>query len=292
MYRGGIIIKTPEQIEQMAAAGADPGALPEDAALEGARRRHDRRARPGRRALHRLAGRDALVPRLPRLPRLDLRLAELDGRPRDPGRLRAPPRRHHLARRRRHQRRLGRRRRDHGRRSARSCPPRASCSRPPRRRCFAGGRAGAARQPPRRRLARGPAAGRGRGPLSIIRSLVGHGIGRDMHEDPQIPNYGEPGRGPELEPGMVLAIEPMVNAGGPRRPPRRRQLGRLLGRRLARRPLRVHGRGDRGRAPDPHPLARRSDGRSAVAIAVVSVGFRACCCCPPPDSLGLAGLLT
>ncbi len=50
--------------------------------------------------------------------------------------------------------------------------------------------------------------------LSIIRSLVGHGIGRDMHEDPQIPNYGEPGRGPELEPGMVLAIEPMVNAGG------------------------------------------------------------------------------
>jgi len=51
--------------------------------------------------------------------------------------------------------------------------------------------------------------------LSIIRTLVGHGIGRDMHEDPQIPNYGEPGRGPELEPGMVLAIEPMVNAGGP-----------------------------------------------------------------------------
>jgi methionyl aminopeptidase len=49
--------------------------------------------------------------------------------------------------------------------------------------------------------------------LSIIRSLVGHGIGRDMHEDPQVPNYGEPGKGPELEPGMVLAIEPMVNAG-------------------------------------------------------------------------------
>ena len=51
--------------------------------------------------------------------------------------------------------------------------------------------------------------------LSIIRTLVGHGIGRDMHEDPQIPNFGEPGRGPELEPGMVLAIEPMVNAGEP-----------------------------------------------------------------------------
>jgi methionyl aminopeptidase len=51
--------------------------------------------------------------------------------------------------------------------------------------------------------------------LSIIRSLVGHGVGRDMHEDPQIPNFGEPGKGPRLEPGMVLAIEPMVNAGGP-----------------------------------------------------------------------------
>jgi methionyl aminopeptidase len=51
--------------------------------------------------------------------------------------------------------------------------------------------------------------------LSIIRTLVGHGIGRDMHEDPQVPNYGEPGKGPELEEGTVLAIEPMVNAGGP-----------------------------------------------------------------------------
>jgi methionyl aminopeptidase len=50
--------------------------------------------------------------------------------------------------------------------------------------------------------------------LSVVRSLVGHGIGRDMHEDPQIPNYGEPGRGPLLEEGMVLAVEPMVNAGG------------------------------------------------------------------------------
>jgi methionyl aminopeptidase len=51
--------------------------------------------------------------------------------------------------------------------------------------------------------------------LSIIRTLVGHGIGRDMHEDPQVPNYGEPGKGPLLGEGMVLAIEPMVNVGGP-----------------------------------------------------------------------------
>lgn len=51
--------------------------------------------------------------------------------------------------------------------------------------------------------------------LSVIRTLVGHGVGRDMHEEPQVPNFGEPGKGPELEQGMVLAIEPMVNAGGP-----------------------------------------------------------------------------
>ena len=50
---------------------------------------------------------------------------------------------------------------------------------------------------------------------SVIRSLVGHGVGRSMHEDPQIPNFGDPGRGPLLQPGMTLAIEPMINAGGP-----------------------------------------------------------------------------
>jgi methionyl aminopeptidase len=49
--------------------------------------------------------------------------------------------------------------------------------------------------------------------FSVVRSLVGHGIGRDMHEDPQIPNFGEADKGPLLEEGMVLAIEPMVTAG-------------------------------------------------------------------------------
>ncbi len=49
--------------------------------------------------------------------------------------------------------------------------------------------------------------------LSVVRSLVGHGIGRDMHEDPQIPNYGSAGSGVPLEEGMVLAVEPMVTAG-------------------------------------------------------------------------------
>ncbi len=49
--------------------------------------------------------------------------------------------------------------------------------------------------------------------LSIVRTLVGHGVGRDMHEEPQIPNYGTPGTGVPLEEGMVMAIEPMVTAG-------------------------------------------------------------------------------
>jgi methionyl aminopeptidase len=51
--------------------------------------------------------------------------------------------------------------------------------------------------------------------VSVVRSLVGHGVGRDMHEEPQLPNFGEPGRGPRLSPGMTLAIEPMITAGGP-----------------------------------------------------------------------------
>ena len=50
--------------------------------------------------------------------------------------------------------------------------------------------------------------------MAVVRSLVGHGIGRSMHEEPQVPNFGQPGTGPELTEGMVLAIEPMVTAGG------------------------------------------------------------------------------
>lgn len=51
--------------------------------------------------------------------------------------------------------------------------------------------------------------------LAVVRSLVGHGVGRNMHEDPQVPNYGRPGRGPVLREGMVLAIEPMTTLGSP-----------------------------------------------------------------------------
>jgi methionyl aminopeptidase len=49
---------------------------------------------------------------------------------------------------------------------------------------------------------------------SVVREYVGHGIGRSLHEDPQIPNFGESEQGPRLKQGMVLAIEPMVNIGG------------------------------------------------------------------------------
>jgi methionyl aminopeptidase len=51
--------------------------------------------------------------------------------------------------------------------------------------------------------------------FSVVREFVGHGIGTKMHEEPNVPNYGAPGHGPRLEEGMVFAIEPMVNAGGP-----------------------------------------------------------------------------
>ena len=50
--------------------------------------------------------------------------------------------------------------------------------------------------------------------FSVVRDFCGHGVGRKLHEEPQIPNYGTPGKGPVLKPGMTLAIEPMINAGG------------------------------------------------------------------------------
>lgn len=49
--------------------------------------------------------------------------------------------------------------------------------------------------------------------FSVVREYVGHGVGRLLHEDPQVPNYGDPGRGPEIKPGLVVAVEPMVNVG-------------------------------------------------------------------------------
>ena len=109
-------------------------------------------------------------------------------------------------------------------------------------------------QPARRRRPRRAAHVEANG-FSIVRSLVGHGIGRSMHEDPQIPNYGPPGKGEQLEEGMVLAVEPMTYRRPPPGADGRRRLGDLLAGRLAGRPLRVHDRGD-GRGPaHPHALA-------------------------------------
>jgi methionyl aminopeptidase len=51
--------------------------------------------------------------------------------------------------------------------------------------------------------------------FAVVRALVGHGVGRSYHEDPQIPNFGDPGRGPQLQSGMTIAIEPMITAGSP-----------------------------------------------------------------------------
>lgn len=51
--------------------------------------------------------------------------------------------------------------------------------------------------------------------FNVVREFVGHGVGRTLHEDPQVPNFGAPGKGPKLKPGMTLAIEPMTTLGGP-----------------------------------------------------------------------------
>ena len=190
----------------------DPGALPRDPALEGAPGRDHGRARRGRRALHPLAGRRARVQGLPRLPGLDLRVAELDGGARHPGLVRAAARRHPLDRHRRGAGRLGGRRRDHPPDRQRHADRHAAAGHHPRRAVRR------RRAVPCRATAWGTSRTRSRRAwrrdgFAVIRSLVGHGIGRDMHEDPQIPNFGDPGTGPELEEGMVLAIEPMVNVG-------------------------------------------------------------------------------
>ena len=97
---------------------------------------------------------------------------------------------------------------------------------------------------PRRRLA---IQSTPRRRLRVVRDYVGHGIGRAMHEDPQVPNFGRPGRGPLLQAGMVLAIEPMVNAGA-RRSRSSTTAGRSHRGRQPLGPLRAHGGDHRGRA--------------------------------------------
>ena len=155
--------KTPEEIEKMAAAGRVLVRCHEILRKKAPSRRDHRRAGRGRRALHPLAGRRARVQGLPRLPGLDLRLAELDGGARHPGLLPAPARRHPVGGHRRGARRLGGRRRDHH--------PIGNVT-PIAKRLLATTKASlfdaveqcVAGQPPRRRLARRPGA-RGGGRL-------------------------------------------------------------------------------------------------------------------------------
>ena len=166
MYRGGIISKTPEQLEQMAAAGAIQARCLQMLAGQGPPRRHHQGARRGRREVHPLPGRGPLVQGLPRLPGLDLRLAQLDGRPRHPRALRARRRGDIISI-------------DVGvtyegwvADAAITVPVgeverrgRASCSRPPGRRCSTGIAQARPGQPPRRHLPRDPDPGRARRPL-------------------------------------------------------------------------------------------------------------------------------
>ena len=112
--------------------------------------------------------------------------------------------------------------------------------------------------------------------FSIVRSLVGHGIGRSMHEDPQIPNYGAPGTGVPLEEGMVLAVEPMVTAGRHARPGRRGPLVYLLPGRLAGRALRVHHRRHRVRAARADPVARGRERPRRGLVRARRRTFRPC----------------
>ena len=216
----------------MAAAGDDPRPLPADARRQGARRRDDQGARRGGREVHPLPGRRAGLQGLPRLPGLDLRLAELDGRPRHPGPLRAA--------------------------SAATCSrstsasikdgwvadaamtvpigpvdaagPRAARRHPGRRsspgssRCDPATTSATSR---RRSSARSRSrASRSSAPWSVTGSAA------RCTRTRRCPNFGEPGKGPLLEEGTVLAIEPMVNAGGRAGADGRRRLGGLLRGRL------------------------------------------------------------
>ena len=158
--------------------------------------------------------------------------------------------RHPLGRRRRHARRLRRRLAPTRSRSARSRPRPSACSTSARTRSLpeSSSARAATTSPTSRTRSRASTEGEG---FSVVRSLVGHGVGRADHEDPQIPNFGAPGRGPVLRAGMTFAIEPMINAGGAGRRHARRRVVDLVRRRLALGALRAHGRGDRGRPAHP-----------------------------------------
>ena len=224
-----------------ASAAAVPGAT------------HARRRRGGPRGASTDAGRPLQLPRLPRVPRGGLHVAQRRDRARHP------------ERRRRARRRATSSRSTAGRssragtptprsrsRSARSTTSRQRLIEVTRRSLEAAidqvvegnrlGDVGAAVE--------GIAEAAG---FTVVREYVGHGIGTAMHEDPQVPNYGPAGRGMRLKEGHVLAIEPMVNAGGRRDRGARRRLDRRHPRRPPLRPLRAHHRRHRPRPRGPDP---------------------------------------
>ena len=106
--------------------------------------------------------------------------------------------------------------------------------------------------------------------FSVVKTLVGHGVGRSMHEEPQIPNYGEAGRGPELAPGMTLAIEPMITAGGSAVRPGGRRLVDHDRRRLALGALRAHRRRHGRRPANPDDVGA-SRWKSACTLSATMI---------------------
>ena len=93
--------------------------------------------------------------------------------------------------------------------------------------------------------------------FGVVRDFVGHGIGKSMHEEPQVPNYGRRGEGARLKAGMVLAIEPMINAGSADVKVLQGWLDRGNGGWQHERPLRAHGRGHQGRTFGADAISRR-----------------------------------
>ena len=205
-----IIKKSPAEIEKMAAAGAILVRTMDLLAGRSARA-SPRGSGQGGREVHPVAGRHARLQGLPRLPGLDLRVAEPHGRARHPRQVQAPPGDVLSV--------------DIGvvydgwvADAARTFPvgpispvaekllevTEGSLFKAVEQ-CRIGNKLGDVSHAVQEHV-------EGAG-LSVVRSLVGHGIGRDMHEEPQIPNYGPAGKGIPLEEGMVLAVEPMVTAG-------------------------------------------------------------------------------
>ena len=210
----GIEIKTPEQIDGMRKAGLVVGETLELLPVVGPRRHHHRRARRDRRGQHPLLGRDPVVPGLPRLPGIDLRLGQRRGRARHPGRPGA---------------------RRQGDVISIDCGAIVDGWHGDAAITVAVGEVPAEvtelMRVTEEAMWRGIAAARlggrvtdishavetyvrARGRYGILEDYIGHGIGSEMHQPPNVPNYGRPGRGPKLVQGLALAVEPMVTLGG------------------------------------------------------------------------------